>query len=115
MLLLSLHTKSSNSFAGTYICSSFMISVVCVRLHLILTHCFLSPAVPQKSIFAHDSLRPLVSHTSDFNHPVLKIFFLLTDKNIPLKFKKRTVEDGMKMELQFVSMADCAGPQPHVK
>jgi len=41
--------------------SCVVISVVYVRLH-IFTHCFLSPAVPQKSIFTQDSLRSSSTH-----------------------------------------------------
>ena len=41
---------------------TLMISVVCVHLHVILTHCFLSPAVPQKSIFTHDAVRSGFTH-----------------------------------------------------
>jgi len=54
---------------------TLMISLVCVRCHGILTHCFLSPTVPwpQKSIVTHDALRSGCAHlqispTSDFTH-----------------------------------------------
>jgi len=42
--------------------SSVMICVVCVRIHVFLTHSFLSPAVPQKSIFTHESLSFIIIH-----------------------------------------------------
>ena len=42
--------------------SCFIISVVCVRLHVIFTLYFVSPTVPQKSIFTH-MLCALVSLT----------------------------------------------------
>jgi len=42
--------------------SCVKISVVCVRLHDIFTHCFLSPVVPHKPIFTHNAL------SSGFNH-----------------------------------------------
>jgi len=39
-----------------------MISAVCVRCQVILTHWFLSPAVPQKPIFTRDALRSGFTH-----------------------------------------------------
>jgi len=45
-----------------------MISDVCLRLHVTLSHCFLPPAVLQKSICTHDSLRSLDSLISDFTY-----------------------------------------------
>jgi len=41
---------------------TLMIGVVCVRCNVILTHCFISTAVPQKSIFTHDALRSGFTH-----------------------------------------------------
>jgi len=42
--------------------SSVMICVVCVSIHLFLTHSFHSPAVAQKSIFTYESLSFIIIH-----------------------------------------------------
>jgi len=56
--------------------SCVMISIVCVRLHVIFTHCFLSPVVPQKSIFTHDSLHSGFTHLTCRFHLLANFIYL---------------------------------------
>jgi len=82
----------------------------------------LDPLFPFTRCATENNFHPRFFALSDFthfrfhlllysqDHPVLKIFPF--DRQEYPKFKKRTVKDRDKIELQCVSMADCAGPQP---